>query len=190
MGGYNSGRPGWRAKCEHRLSIDVRRWAKERYLTEGRYFGWRWTINDNQTSSISVESHAHHIELSYTKDEEKFCYSVRLTRTPCHLGGQRVWFLCPNIHCQRRVAKLYLSSQYFLCRHCLRLIYQSQCEDAVTRLWRKQRKLEAKLADGGGKPKGMHSQTFERICEQIAAAEIAKDEVFVRNLLRRFQAEP
>ncbi|XFB08130.1 hypothetical protein AAGT13_09390, partial [Azotobacter salinestris] len=50
-------------------------------------------------------------------------YPVPVTWTPCHLGGERPWFLCP--YCGRRVAKLYLQS-VFACRHCLRLNYASQ----------------------------------------------------------------
>jgi hypothetical protein len=57
-------------------------------------------------------------------------YAVRLVATPCHLGGVRLWFLCPlskgGLPCCRRVRKLYLSSKYFGCRHCHNLTYTSR----------------------------------------------------------------
>jgi len=91
MGGLGSGRTAWRAKCEHLLAIDVRRWAREGYL-QGGYFGWQWTINGERTSSISIWPQGSILELIYTKDGERYRYPVYLTTTPCHLGGARAWF--------------------------------------------------------------------------------------------------
>jgi hypothetical protein len=34
-------------------------------------------------------------------------YPVGIDWTPCHYGGQRVWFLCPARGCRKRVAILY-----------------------------------------------------------------------------------
>ena len=55
---------------------------------------------------------------------------VRLTATPCHLGGQRWWFVCPliidGVACERRCRVLYRPSgaRYFGCRACCRLTYR------------------------------------------------------------------
>ena len=55
---------------------------------------------------------------------------VTLTWTPCNYGGYRPWFRCPgafnDVLCDRRVARLYARSHYFLCRHCYQLAYSSQ----------------------------------------------------------------
>lgn len=51
-------------------------------------------------------------------------YTVRLTRTKCHFGGYRHWFICPNDSCKRRVAVLYGLGSRFICRTCLGLIYE------------------------------------------------------------------
>ena len=50
---------------------------------------------------------------------------VDLAIVPCRFGGQRRWFICPNFHCQRRVAKLYIPPGRieYLCRHCHDLSY-------------------------------------------------------------------
>jgi hypothetical protein len=73
---------------------------------------------------------------------------VALTWTPCHYGGQRPWFRCPGWGCGRRVAKLYLGGGYFRCRHCLDLVYESQREDAPTRLITAAQQIRRQL--GGG----------------------------------------
>lgn len=48
---------------------------------------------------------------------------VRLTKTKCNYGGERVWFLCPA--CSKRVGTIYRRplTDLFLCRHCLNLTY-------------------------------------------------------------------
>lgn len=61
-------------------------------------------------------------------------YKVRLTTTPCNLGGVRYWFICPlsrnGVYCGRRVAKLYCApgANYYGCRHCYDLSYESRNE--------------------------------------------------------------
>ena len=59
----------------------------------------------------------------------------------------------------------------------MNLAYCSESEDRVSRLWRKQRKLEALLCDGEdyNKPPHMHWHTHERICERIERIEAQKD---------------
>jgi hypothetical protein len=101
-------------------------------------------------------------------------YPVQITWTPCNLGGNRPWFLCPC--CGRRVAKLY-SSNLFACLHCLRLNYRSQqaCkrDRPCDRSWDLRRALggdEGFLslpAEFISKPKGMHWRTFNRKVEQL-----------------------
>jgi hypothetical protein len=59
-------------------------------------------------------------------------YSVEIVSTPCHFGGLRYWFTCPlgvnSRLCGRRCRCLYLpyGSEYFGCRECHRLTYQSR----------------------------------------------------------------
>jgi hypothetical protein len=67
------------------------------------------------------------------------------------------------------VAVLY-SGKLFACRHCLNLGYQSQRESTTDRIARKAGKIRKKLGwqpgilnANGGKPKGMHWQTFEKL---------------------------
>src|SRR3984893_3374067 len=97
-------------------------------------------------------------------------------------GGARPWFMCPvqsnGVYCGRRVTKLSGVGRWFACRHCYRLAYTSQQESARDRgLWKSQ-KIRIRLGGSAGmlddfpdKPKGMHRQTYDRLCRVHDAAE-------------------
>ncbi|WP_169737277.1 hypothetical protein [Simplicispira psychrophila] len=88
--------------------------------------------------------------------------------SPCHLGGERRWFTYPQ--CSKRVAVLYAPGRYFACRQCCGLGYATQKEGADERAasrtnkLRKQLGWEAGILNGnGGRPKGMHWKTYQRL---------------------------
>ena len=98
---------------------------------------------------------------------------MRLLTTPCNYGGERQWFACPAVGCGRRVAKLY-GGRVFACRLCHELAYPSQREAEHDRLARRADAIRARLGwepglDGlqGGRPKGMHRRTFERLSSEV-----------------------
>jgi len=93
---------------------------------------------------------------------------VHLDKTPCHYGGHRKWFLCPQ--CNERRLKLYEWNRRYLCRKCHDLPYTSQRVPEFDRLLQKVRKLRDRLNTTRDlskpvvlKPKGMHWQTFEKL---------------------------
>ena len=104
------------------------------------------------------------------KDES---YPVYLTTTPCHMGGERPWFLCPARGCGQRVAVIY-GGGIFACRKCYQLAYSSQREDAGDRAARRAHRIRDRMGwpggvlegSGWGKPKGMHWRTYERLCDE------------------------
>ena len=91
--------------------------------------------------------------------------------TPCTYGGGRPWFLCPVQGCGRRVALLYLGmAGLFVCRQCGRLAYACQRETVDERAARRAETIRRRLGWEagilnlpGGRPKGMHGRTFERL---------------------------
>jgi hypothetical protein len=180
---YGAGRPGWRRKCEHLVSLDVRQLSQRGLLRPGSSFGWHWSRGDEPCGSVSVRIDPELLNLSYRWTQSggeplardtAFC----LTTTNCHFGGVRHWLRCK--WCGRRCAIVYgLSSDgYFACRRCLKLGYSGEAEDLIGRLWRKQRKLEAKLGEECQKPKWMRMRTYERIWEKINEVEEWKDHAF------------
>jgi hypothetical protein len=200
MGGLGSGRPGgWGAKSTTNayLAIDVRHWKRERLLTPGLTFRLYWKRNDAPIGAMEVEVEAERVVLIYQHQRpggegKNVRLPVDLEWTPCHLGGERPWFLCPEPACVRRVAILY-AGPTFRCRHCLELTYCSQREGELDRKTRKLHKIRAQLGvhEPGEpilfKPKGMHYTTFERLREEERAARQAADAVWLRSAGRIFR---
>lgn len=110
---------------------------------------------------------------SYAINGDSRTQCILMVHTPWHFGGNRAWFICPVRG--ERVAVLYMRGGRFACRHCQRVAYLSQSEDALGRAWRKQHKAEAKLGPDGERPRGMHSATYERLSTIICECEELRD---------------
>jgi len=89
-----------------------------------------------------------------------------------------------------RVAKLYLMSKYFVCRHCLDLVYSSQREGNEFRILYKAQKIYKRLGannhDGlfiTPKPKGMH-QITDQLCDEAIDLELKSLQTLMRKLLQ------
>ena len=127
-------------------------------------------------ASILVGAETNRVVLKYRhtrggSDWQPLDYPVRLDWTECTLGGRRPWLICPAAGCARRVALLYIGGEgIFACRHCYRLAYACQREEPDERAARRADRIRGRLGwqagilNGiGGKPKGMHWRTFERL---------------------------
>ena len=158
-----AGRPAMHVKSEHCRRIDVRRWHREGQLRAGRAGTWQWTDAETgeRLASIGYRSDGGSVTLSYSIDGRPLAQTLRLTHSACNFGGARPWFICPIRG--ERVAVLFLRAGRFACRHCQRISYASQSDDACARTWRKQAKAETKLGPNWERPKGMHDSTRERL---------------------------
>lgn len=97
MGGFGSGRKWGKPTVDDRRSLDVRRLARDGHLTPGTACSWEWTRRGEVVSSISFSVQCDRVWLTYRHQErggewQSMSYPVILDRTPCHLGGQRVWW--------------------------------------------------------------------------------------------------
>ncbi len=177
MGGSGSGRH-WQYNAngtvDNYRSIDIRKWRREGLLTPGATFKAKWLRDGEPFGTVKVLVAEKYCLLSYryrnSNDWVDASYPIDIEWTPCNLGGKRPWFLCPAKQCGRRVAILY-GGTVFACRNCYRLSYPSQRENAGDRSTRKDEKVRSRLGwepgflNGNGvKPKGMHWQTFTRLC--------------------------
>lgn len=121
---------------------------KNGYLTEGNHWGTlTWSCRGEKTGSISfrtyISDQEKYIELDYviTRREsgkkDDFKYKIPIETTDCYFGGKRYWFKCnlykSGIYCGHRVAKLYQGADYFACRHCYNLTYESRNENPTYR---------------------------------------------------------
>jgi len=180
MGGIGSGSGrtrSWTATTDDYRSIDVRRWKREGWLAPHQSFDCTWSRQGEVVSSIRVRTEPDRVILtdryrSGGEDRKDKSYPVYLDWTDCNLVGKRPWFLCPVRGCGRRVAILY-GGGIFACRHCYQLAYPSQRETGYNRMARRANRIHSKLGWGpvclsrdGGKPKGMHWNTFKRLTAQ------------------------
>jgi hypothetical protein len=178
MGGYGSGRSGWKSKAEETKRIDVRYLHGRGMLAANRYSSLSWSCGGEPSGNIGLRSDGDKLVLNYrakqshedewTQIEE----NVYLDWTPCNFGGKRPWLLCPK--CSQRVALIYSVGKRFLCRHCYNVTYSSQCESLHDRLLRKSRKIRERLEAEPSiyepvlfKPKGMHQITFDRLRSEL-----------------------
>ena len=174
MGGFGSGRTGGKSCIEDKRSLDIRTLHRAGRLQPGTSFGWQWTRQGEVIARIDMTVEADRVWLHYRQrqlgqDWQERRYPVWLERTPCHLGGERVWWRCPAVGCGRRVAVLH-GGAVFACRHCHKLAYRSQRETATDRAIHRADRLRERLGwprgilnGEGAKPTGMHWQTFERL---------------------------
>ena len=178
MGGMGSGRgyQGGKRTTGSCYQIDARKLQRAGVLTASGSFAWHWSRNGEAVASIRARVEEDRLTLIYSHksrgdDWQAMEYPVRLEWTACTLGGRRVWFLCPANGCGRRVALLYIGGAgIFACRHCYRLAYACQRETADDRAMRRADNIRERLGwqagianPSGGKPKGMHWRTFERL---------------------------
>ena len=168
-----------KAATEDYRALDVRALHRAGSLAAGWSGGWTWRQRGEVIATIGLEVESQtRLRLRYQlttggKVQSKD-YPVLIAWTPCHLGGNRPWFLCPC--CGLRVAKLYQRG-VFACRHCQRLNYASQQASKRDRAADHSWKLRGALGCDSGfmclpaefirKPKGMHWRTFKRKIDQL-----------------------
>jgi hypothetical protein len=179
-----TGYQGLRQKCEDFLQLDIRRLKAQGRLQPGS-FRWQWLRDNEPAGEIFIAVSPSSLALRYWwtphgAEPRKVTEQLAFTWTSCRFGGRRAWLLCPK--CTQRCAIVYgvHQSGSFLCRQCMKLAYTCEAENAVGRIWRKQRKLEARLGADGEKPKWMRWRSYTRLCEKIDAIEDARTVAIIR----------
>ena len=175
MGRYSS-----KNTTSYYRQLDIRQLQRKGYLQPRGWITLIWSRNGEESGSIGIRAEFDRVVLRYRhqgydedwKDEE---YPVFLDSTRCNYGGERIWFSCPGRGCSRRVAVLYGGS-IFACRHCYQLAYDSQRETSHSRALSRAQAIRVKLGgtpagDFPDKPKGMHWETYNRLCTEYEEAE-------------------
>lgn len=171
MGGFGSGRTGWRPKAEDLPALDIRDLKRRGRLVPVKIFESTWTWGSARKMSVFVTVLHGAVALSYSMDGRTISERIELTWTPCNYGGERPWFVCPS--CGRRAAVLFCDTR-FLCRLCNDVAYASEAGGVMDRLCRKRDNLLQLL---GGKPEdfvdfvprpaGMHRRTYRKIKDAL-----------------------
>lgn len=96
MGGYGSGRHGGKRVTAEYRRLDVRRLQKAGALNPDHIGGWGWHLNSRLQSDIRIEAGDTSIRLRYStvhgEERQQYDYTITLSRTRCHYGGERPWF--------------------------------------------------------------------------------------------------
>jgi hypothetical protein len=180
MGGWGSGRH-WSSKdtTDDYRQLDVRHLQRRGLLEWRSSFSWQWSRRGEVIANIYIRPEDDRVILNYRTRPRggewvQHDYPVLLDRTPCHYGGERVWFRCPARGCGRRVAILH-GGGVFACRRCYNLAYECQKESAADRASRRAWTLIERVGGLGfstlfeplpPKPKGMHARTYSRLERQ------------------------
>jgi hypothetical protein len=186
------------------LFLDVRALKRAGALRAGAVHAWGWTRGRDAEPAGDIVLRMNSTGDCLTLDYRTRVYGeaewtprtqpVWLEWTPCHYGGERVWFTCPG--CQRRRAILYSAGGVFRCRGCHDLAYTSTREDATERANRRIMTLQRKLKAPAGcdlfhvpsRPAGMHTATYERLVAELVQEHWRRDALFgaaLENLLSR-----
>lgn len=174
---YGAGRPGWKAKAEQCLRVDVRMLQRAGLLAPGAFGSSGWSRAGKSMGIIGTRAESGVLWLRYATEGRPSDHRVKLESTVCTYGGCRPWFACPG--CGRRAAVLYLCSGAFRCRLCASVAYASQSEGEIGRSWRKQEKAEARLSR-----KGIHRATFDHLVSTIVDCEERREKAVFAFLAR------
>jgi hypothetical protein len=174
MGGTGSGNwYRWNTKTttEQAKRIDIRYMRKQGLLAPNRAGTLSWKVGGEPNGDINYSCLYDHLRLSYRYREhggewQPIKQHIPFDRTPCHYGGERLWFLCPR--CNTRIGILYCAATLFLCRHCCQLPYASQQEGRINNIISQKHKIGERIfkyyeyGEGWGKKKGIHWTTYHR----------------------------
>lgn len=125
MGRYFYNKKTTVEECKSISVVKLKKWGFFKESIRAGEFTW-----DESSIAYKFDREKKELRLIYafTDNQDpkaKQDYKIRLSTTPCNLGGIRYWMHCPK--CSRRVGKVYLAGKYvFACRQCWNLCYRSQ----------------------------------------------------------------
>ncbi|PHR93641.1 MAG: hypothetical protein COA69_03090 [Robiginitomaculum sp.] len=167
----NAGAEPAEERLNNLLRLDISVLNKEGVLSNHVPVSMTILQSGNPIGAIQLQACHNFLCIQYPNAEQtNTSQQIVLEKTPCHYGGTRKWFLCPD--CDKRVGILYWQD-HFKCRHCTKLHYVSQYQCERTRLFARARKIRRSL-DGSENlleplpksPKGMHITTYLRLLEE------------------------
>jgi hypothetical protein len=182
MGGIGSGnfsvRRSRRGLGELAFALDIAALSRAGRLSLGTEMEGQWSAAAPLGSrSLTVrysedltDLEAARLTLSYEAHGVKRHQIVKLVATTPHLGGARLWFICPMTDKRARILYLPEGSKQFASREAHDLAYRSQGEADLFRMITLAQAIRARLkgdlsnyAPFPHRPLGMHRRTYERL---------------------------
>lgn len=183
LGGYGSG--GWNRKyagtTEDHIRLDIAFLKKNGYLRRTNQNRLTWERNGLSLLDLWIKFDGQHLNIrDATATDSPFpdalSQSLAVVQSPRHVGGSRMLFDCPR--CPSKRQHLYLIRSRFICRDCAGLTYKVRRERKIARTFRRWEKDSARLGGvcwegwyGRDRPKGMHTRTYDALCERLRVEE-------------------
>jgi hypothetical protein len=123
--------------CELSQALSIQLLKKHGYLKQPELSGsLSWTRFHKTSNKIHISRNdaGDSPQFQLTRFDTSQRDYIQTTSTECFLSGKRLWFVCPVESCGKRVGVLYQRNNYFACRTCHNLAYQSQ-QDTHTGIW-------------------------------------------------------
>jgi len=171
---WGAGRPAHRLKAEDTTALDVNYLARNGYLIDGNWKRVYWS----RLGEVHLTGLVKAFDRYITLDIGANTHWLHLTQTRCHLGGHRRWFVCPT--CQNRMGVLYLRNNYFGCRRCQKISYQSQSGDAEDRMVWKYHSLSDKVFNWKFRKAARFNRTYDKFLDAAEQFEDLVDRGFQR----------
>lgn len=160
------------------FSLDIRHvkkygFLKDEHVTSGE-INQRFTSSNRRLKTSIVSYYGEYLKLTYERNGKEVSCQLPITYSDCNYGGERPWFCCPNTNCNKRVGKLFLLGDYFLCRHCHNLAYETQNMPEPFRQLEKAQNIRERLGAKSlatidpfpPKPKWMHHRTYMKLWKE------------------------
>jgi hypothetical protein len=179
-------RPGYRARLENGLKLDINRLARRGFIRPGAAAGpvgitwtsdyWGQLASGTITADMSGEDGPYGWFRIKIGHRDQLIY---LVARPCHFGGQQWFFICPYLNRRCMVLWMPPGAHDFGCRQRWgrQVAYNSQFLDRDNRAHRGQARIKSRLCSIGGfdpdewdfppKPKWMGWSTYKRAEEQF-----------------------
>lgn len=156
MGSGEWTRIGTRRLVEDTLKIHVSAFKHNKTNSSGM-LSWR------NGSQLGFVFSADAIIFSYAVNALSYKTTVRTERLPCHYGGTRLYFRCPD--CGTKRTALFVV-QSIRCRECHNLTYKICNMGLEDRAVYHKDNAAARLDSGLQRPKNMHWGTYDRILDR------------------------
>jgi len=154
-----AGRPPHKLKAENTSVLDVAYLSRNGHLDSGNWKRLYW----RQYGEVRLEALVKAFDDHITVDIGMTSHWIGLTQTQCNFGGIRRWFTCPR--CGKRMGMLYFRRNYFACRHCQKIAYQSQSGNADDRIIWKYHTFRRKIANKKLQPTRNRSRIYNKFLE-------------------------
>ena len=198
-------RPGYRARLESGLKLDINSLARRGFIRRGAATGpvgicWTNSYFNEEIASgtITADMSGQYGPQGWLRIQiGSLDQRVHLVGLPRNFGGLQWYFLCPYLHRRATVLWMPPGARNFSCRqrYGRQVAYASQFLDRDNRAHRGQTRIKSRLCSIGGfdpddwdfppKPKWMRWATYRRAEEQFDAYEVMLDEGIL-GLLAKF----